>query len=156
MKHIEKAIDYKQMEISSSAFKNGEMIPSKYTCDGDNINPPIEIKNIPVEAACLVLIVDDPDAPIGTWVHWIVWNMPVTHHIKENEIHGAEGMNDFQQYHYGGPCPPSGTHRYFFKVYALDALLDLPVDTKKIQLERAMSEHIIGFGELIGLYKRKK
>jgi Raf kinase inhibitor-like YbhB/YbcL family protein len=156
MNHIEKAIDYKQMEISSAAFKDGEMIPSKYTCDGENVNPPIEIKNIPEEAVCLALIVDDPDAPISTWVHWLVWNMPVTHHIKENEVHGTEGVNDFQQHHYGGPCPPSGTHRYFFKVYALDALLELPSAAKKNELERIMSEHIIGFGELVGLYKRKK
>jgi Raf kinase inhibitor-like YbhB/YbcL family protein len=156
MNHIEKAIDYKQMEISSAAFKDGGMIPSKYTCDGENVNPPIEIKNIPEEAVCLALIVDDPDAPISTWVHWTVWNMPVTHHIKENEVHGTEGVNDFQQQHYGGPCPPSGTHRYFFKVYALDALLELPSAAKKLELERIMSEHIIGFGELVGLYKRKK
>jgi Raf kinase inhibitor-like YbhB/YbcL family protein len=154
MKHIEKAIDYKQLDISSTAFKAGEMIPAKYTCDGANINPPLDIKNIPEEAKCLALIADDPDAPIGTWVHWVVWNIPVTRHIKEDKVHGVEGINDFQKHHYGGPCPPSGTHRYFFKVYALDALLDLPDSTKKFQLEKAMSEHLIAFGELIGLYKR--
>jgi Raf kinase inhibitor-like YbhB/YbcL family protein len=156
MKHIDKAIDYKQMDISSTAFKDGEMIPAKYTCDGINVNPPFDIKDIPEETKCLVLIADDPDAPIGTWVHWIVWNIPVTHHLKENTVHGAEGLNDFQQHRYGGPCPPSGTHRYFFKIYALNALLDLPVNTKKIKLEKAMSEHIIGFGELVGLYQRNK
>ncbi len=156
-KHNEatRAIDYKQLKVSSSAFAHEGAIPIKYTCDGENINPPLDVKDIPEEAKCLVLIVDDPDAPIATWVHWIVWNIPVTHHIKENEIHGVQGFNDFQQHHYGGPCPPSGTHRYFFKVYALDALLDLPATAKKIQLERAMSEYIIAFGELIGLYKRK-
>jgi Raf kinase inhibitor-like YbhB/YbcL family protein len=156
MRHIEKAIDYNRLEISSAAFKDGEMIPLKYTCDGENVNPPVEIKNIPQAAACLSLIMDDPDAAAGTWVHWTVWNIPVTHHIKENEVHGTEGLNDFQQHHYSGPCPPSGTHRYFFKVYALDALLVLPADTKKVQLEKVMSEHIIGFGELVGWYKRKK
>lgn len=156
MKHIDKAVDYKQMDISSTAFKNGEMIPAKYTCDGINVNPPLDIKDIPEETKCLVLIADDPDAPVGTWVHWIVWNIPVTHHIKENTVHGVEGLNDFQQHRYGGPCPPSGTHRYFFKIYALNALLDLPANTKKIKLEKAMSEHIIGFGELIGLYARNK
>jgi Raf kinase inhibitor-like YbhB/YbcL family protein len=155
MRHFEKAIDYKLLKISSTAFDDGGNIPEKYTCDGENINPPLDIKNIPEETICLALIVDDPDAPIGTWVHWITWNIPVTHHIKENEVHGTEGINDFQQYHYGGPCPPAGTHRYFFKVYALDSLLDLPPDTKKLQLEKAMSEHIIAFGELTGLYKRK-
>ncbi len=151
-----RAVDYKQLKVTSTAFHHEEIIPEKYTCDGKNVNPPLDIEHIPEEAQCLALIVDDPDAPINTWVHWIVWNIPVTHHIKEDEIHGTEGINDFQQYHYGGPCPPSGTHHYFFKVYALDALLDLKAKTKKIELEKAMSEHIIGFGELIGLYKRKK
>lgn len=151
-----RAVDYKQLKVSSIEFQNEGMIPLKYTCDGRNINPSLDIEHIPEEAKCLVLIVDDPDAPIGTWVHWVVWNIPVTHHIKENEVHGTEGINDFQQHHYAGPCPPSGTHRYFFKVYALDALLDLPANTKKLQLEKAMSEHIIAFGELIGLYNRNK
>lgn len=156
MKHIEKAVDYKQLDISSSAFSAQGMIPAKYTCDGENVNPPLDIEHIPEEAKCLALIVDDPDAPVNTWVHWLVWNIPVTHHIKENKVHGTEGLNDFQQHHYSGPCPPSGTHRYFFKVYALDALLDLPANTKKAELEKAMSLHIIGFGELIGLYTRNK
>ena len=150
-----RAVDYRQLKISSPAFQNGEMIPSKYTCDGNNINPPLDIKNIPEDAICLALIVDDPDAPNGVWVHWIIWNIPVTHHLKEDHSNGIEGVNDFHQNHYGGPCPPPGVHRYFFKVYALDALLELPANTKKLQLERAMSEHIIGFGELIGLYQGK-
>jgi Raf kinase inhibitor-like YbhB/YbcL family protein len=158
LKHTEarRAVDYKQLTVTSTAFANEGMIPLKYTCDGENISPPLDIKDIPEEATCLVLIVDDPDAPINTWVHWIVWNIPVTHHIKENEIHGIEGLNDFQQHHYGGPCPPSGIHHYFFKVYALNSLLDLHVNTKKAELEKKMSEHIIAFGELIGLYKRNK
>jgi len=151
-----RAIDFKQLKVSSAIFHHEGMIPSKYTCDGKNINPPLDIEQIPEEAKCLALIVDDPDAPCGMWVHWVVWNIPVTHHIKENVIHGTEGLNDFHQHHYGGPCPPSGTHHYFFKVYALDALLDLPPDTTKVQLEKAMGEHIIAFGELIGLYKRNK
>ncbi len=149
-----KAVDYKQLKITSTAFNNEGMIPLQYTCDGININPPLDIEHIPEEAKCLVLIVDDLDALNGTWLHWGVWNIPVTHHLKENEVHGTEGINDFKQHHYSGPCPPSGTHRYFFKVYALSALLDLPVHTNKVQLEKAMSEHIIAFGELIGLYKR--
>ena len=153
-KEATRAINYKQLKVTSPVFKENEMIPAKYTCDGVNVSIPLDIKHIPEEAKCLALIVDDPDAPNGTWVHWVVWNIPVTHHIKENEVHGTEGINDFQQHNYGGPCPPSGTHRYFFKVYALDALLDLPANTKKLQLEKAMSEHIIAFGELIGLYNR--
>lgn len=151
-----RAVDYSQLTISSSAFMHDGMIPVQYTCDGENISPPLDIDHIPEEAECLVLIVDDPDAPAGDWVHWLVWNIPVTHHIRENEMHGIEGINDFKQHHYGGPCPPSGTHRYFFKVYALDALLRLPADTGKQELEKAMSEHVIAFGELVGTYSRKK
>lgn len=150
------AVDYKQLKVSSTAFQQDGNIPVKYTCDGNNINPSLDIEDIPEETKCLALIVDDPDAPMGTWVHWVVWNIPVTHHIRENEIHGVEGINDFQQNSYGGPCPPSGKHKYFFKVYALDALLDLPAKAVKLQLEKKMSEHILAFGELIGLYQRKK
>ncbi|HET9056713.1 MAG TPA: YbhB/YbcL family Raf kinase inhibitor-like protein [Chitinophagaceae bacterium] len=156
MKHLEKAIDYKTMIISSTVFEDRGMIPVRYTCDGINISPPLDIKNIPEDAKSLVLIVEDPDAPIATWVHWIVWNIPLTHHIKENEIHGTEGLNDFQQHHYGGPCPPSGTHHYFFKIYALDTILDLPPDTRIKNLQKAMGGHIMAFGELVGLYKRRK
>lgn len=151
---ITRAVQYKQLKVTSTAFQNEENIPSKYTCDGKNVNPPLSIELIPIDAKCLALVVDDPDAPISTWVHWLVWNIPVTHQIKENEVHGKEGINDFQKHQYSGPCPPSGTHRYFFKIYALDALLDLPGDTKKPGLEKAMSDHILGFGELIGLYSR--
>ncbi len=151
-----RAVDFKQLKVKSTAFQENEMIPGKYTCEGVNISPPLDIDHIPEEAKCLALVVDDPDAPNGDWVHWIVWNIPVTHHIKENNVHGIEGMNDFRQQKYGGPCPPSGTHRYFFKVYALDALLDLPAHSNKMQLEKAMSEHILAFGELIGLYKKTK
>jgi len=151
-----RAVDFKQLKVKSTAFQENEMIPGKYTCEGVNISPPLDIDHIPEETKCLALAVDDPDAPNGDWVHWIVWNIPVTHHIKENNVHGIEGMNDFRQQKYGGPCPPSGTHRYFFKVYALDALLDLPAHSNKRQLEKAMSEHILAFGELIGLYKKTK
>lgn len=151
-----RAVDYRQLKVTSTAFESEEMIPSKYTCDGINISPPLDIEHIPEEAKCLVVIVDDPDAPNGTWIHWVVWNIPVTHHIRENEIHGTEGVNDFEQHKYGGPCPPVGTHRYFYKVYALNALLDLSANTRKPQLEKAMSEHIIAFGELVGLYQRSR
>ncbi|QEC65800.1 YbhB/YbcL family Raf kinase inhibitor-like protein [Panacibacter ginsenosidivorans] len=149
-----RAVDFKPLKVNSTAFNNDGMIPVAFTCDGSNISPPLDIDHIPEEAKCLVLIVDDPDASVGTWVHWIVWNIPVTHHIKENQVHGIKGMNDFQQYDYSGPCPPSGTHHYFYKVYALDALLNLPANTRKPQLEKEMSKHIIAFGELVGLYKR--
>jgi Raf kinase inhibitor-like YbhB/YbcL family protein len=151
-----RVVDFKRLKVSSTAFQNEGMVPSEYTCDGKNISPPLDIEHIPEEAKCLALIVDDPDAPAGTWVHWLVWNIPVTRRIKENAIHGTEGINDFHQHRYGGPCPPSGTHRYFFKVYALDTLLELPADATKQDLEKVMSDHIIAFGQLVGLYKRKK
>lgn len=150
-----KAVDYIQLKVTSSAFENEKMIPVRYTCDGQNLNPPLDIEHIPELSKSLVLIVEDPDAPVRAWVHWLVWNIPVTHHLKENNVHGIEGFNDFLQNHYGGPCPPHGTHRYFFKVYALDSLLNLKTGAKRNELEKIMSEHIIGFGELIGLYKRK-
>ncbi len=155
MKHLLKEVRFKLLKITSSAFGDNELIPAQYTCDEKNISPPLSIEHVPVDAKSLALIVDDPDAPGGIWVHWIVWNIPVTQHLQENIVHGEEGLNDFQQYHYGGPCPPSGTHRYFFKVYALDTILHLPASTNKLQLEKAMSEHIIAFGEIIGLYKKQ-
>lgn len=156
MKHEAKEVDYRLLKVTSSAFRDKEFIPAKYTCDGENISPPIHIENIPEEAKCLALIADDPDAPVGTWVHWVVWNIPVTHNLKENEVHGRQGINDFQMHKYGGPCPPSGIHCYYFKIYALNTLLDLQENTNKRQLETAMSGHIIAFGELAGLYKRTK
>ncbi len=155
MKHEFKDIKYAALEITSEAFKANAFIPSVYTCDGKNINPPIHIDRIPDEAKSLALIVDDPDAPGGMWVHWVVWNIPLTHEIAENKIPGIEGMNDFRRNHYGGPCPPSGTHRYFFKIYALDTVLELSSQTNKVELEKAMGEHIVGFGEMVGLYKKK-
>lgn len=155
MKYEEKEADYKLLEITSPAFSNNELIPAKYTCDGINVNPPLNIQDITEESKSLAIIVDDPDAPRGTWVHWVMWNIPVTHHIKENEAHGIQGINDFQKHQYNGPCPPAGTHRYFFKVYALDTILDLPANTDKSHLEKVMAEHIISFGELVGLYKKR-
>ncbi|HVZ98526.1 MAG TPA: YbhB/YbcL family Raf kinase inhibitor-like protein [Chitinophagaceae bacterium] len=154
MEHVEKEVRYKVLSVSSDAFRHNGFIPEKFTCDGINVNPPLDIQHIPPEAKSLAVIVEDPDAPSGTWIHWVMWNVPVTHSIKENEARGIQGINDFKKNSYGGPCPPAGTHRYFFKVYALDCLLNLRGDTQKKQLEKAMSDHIIAFGELIGLYKR--
>lgn len=143
-----------QLIITSTAFAQDGAIPKKFTCDGKNVSPPLHINNLPPAAKSLVLIADDPDAPVGTWVHWIMWNIPVTSDIPEGQAPGTEGLNDFRQHHYGGPCPPSGTHRYFFKVYALDALLDLPKTTRKPDLEKAMKEYIIASGVLVGTYSR--
>jgi hypothetical protein len=123
-----------------------------------DVNPPLMVENIPPKAKSLALIVDDPDAPRGTWVHWVVWNAdPGTREIKEQSIPtGAiQGMNDFGNRGYGGPCPPSGTHRYFFKLYALDTALTLGPNATKAALEAAMKGHILAEAELIGLYERK-
>lgn len=148
-------VEYKPLLITSSAFKTMKSIPSNYTCEGRDINPPIDIEGIPEKAHSLVLIVDDPDAPGKTWVHWLVWNIPITHHIKEESVPGEQGWNDFRRMAWGGPCPPSGVHRYFFKVYALDSLLKLPSKTTKQELEQAMGNHILAYGELVGLYQKK-
>lgn len=147
------------MRISSSFFENNQMIPVKYTCDGDNINPPLSISDVPDDAKTLALIVDDPDAPIGLWVHWIVWNItPDTREIAENFVpKGAtEGMTDFGKPGYGGPCPPDSEHRYFFKVFALDTELNLDPKADKEALEEAMVGHVLDRAELVGLYKRKQ
>ena len=146
-----------ELVITSSAFEHEAMIPSLYTCEGDDINVPLKIEGVPKQAESLVLIVDDPDAPKGTWVHWVVFNIPVTNYIEEDSVPGEQGLNDFGKHDYGGPCPPSGTHRYFFKIYALDTILDLGSDAIKEDVDMAMEGHVIASGELIGLYgKRKK
>lgn len=150
-----KVTDYKLLKITSDAFDQNEMIPVNYTCDGTDVNPPLHIEAIPKEAKSIAIIVDDPDAPHGSFCHWLVWNIPVTHQIAEKEIRGCTGINDFNRHQYNGPCPPSGTHRYHFKVYALDCTLNQPVTSGKIHLEKAMSNHVIGFGVLTGKYKRK-
>ena len=148
-----------QMKISSTAFGNNGQIPSKYTCDGADINPPLGFEGVPAAAKSLALIVDDPDAPMGIWVHWVVWNIdPRTAGIAENAAaKGAmQGVNDFGKQAYGGPCPPSGTHRYFFKLYALDAVPDIKKNAKKADLEAAMKGHVLDEAQLIGLYKRSR
>jgi Raf kinase inhibitor-like YbhB/YbcL family protein len=152
------AADMSTLKLSSPAFGHSELIPAKYTCDGSDVNPPFAIENIPPEAKSLALIVEDPDAPAGTWVHWVVWNIsPATREIKEHSLpSGAqEGMNDFRKRRYGGPCPPSGTHRYFFKLYALDTTLSLSANATKSTLESTMKGLILAQTELIGLYKRR-
>src|SRR3989338_5675186 len=138
-----------------SIFSDGEKIPVKYTADEEDINPSLEISGIPEGAKTLALIVDDPDAPIGTWVHWLVWNIPASKtKIEENSVPGIQGINDFRKRDYGGPNPPSGTHRYFFKLYALDSELNLPEGSKKAELEKAIQGHILATAQLIGKYSR--
>ena len=142
------------LQLSSSAFKPNGMIPAKYTCDGKNINPPLTIDTIPQGTKSLAVIVDDPDAPGGNWDHWTVWNIPPGKDIKEDIDLGIVGLNDFGNHNFGGPCPPSGTHHYYFKVYALDTMLSIPRESNKAALVKAMVQHILAYGELIGLYKR--
>ena len=141
--------------VTSPAFEDGGRIPSLYTCDGADVNPPLRIQGIPEDAKSLVLIVDDPDAPMGTWDHWVLWNVPVHDTIEENTVPGTEGINDFGKHSYGGPCPPSGTHRYFFKAYALAVVLDLAAISRKRDVKNAMKGHILAQGHIVGLYSRR-
>jgi hypothetical protein len=145
------------LKISSPAFENDGKIPKKYTCDGSNINPPLRIQGVPSNTKSLVLVFDDIDAPRGTYVHWILWNIgPDTREIKENSLpEGAVlGLNDFKKRNYGGPCPPGRAHKYVFRIYALDTLLDLNHNSTKTDLEKAMEGHIISRAQLTGVYKR--
>ena len=146
------------MKITSSAFQQGANIPPKFSCDGPNTSPPLQIADIPTEAKSVVLIVDDPDAPGGLFTHWAVWNIsPQTRTIAEGSTpKGVQGTNDFGKSGYGGPCPSSGTHRYYFRIFALDRELDLPVGAKRSQLDAAMKSHVIAKGELMARYARKK
>jgi len=147
-----------RMKITSSAFQEGGNIPSKFTCAGSDTSPPLQITGIPSEAKSLVLIADDPDAPSGLFTHWLVWNIPPqTNSIAEGSApKGVHGTNDFGKSGYKGPCPPPGTHRYSFKVFALDRELDLRAGAKRSQLDAAMKGHVIAQGELVGRYARKK
>ncbi len=151
-----------ELEISSSAFEDGELIPKKYTCDGEDVSPPLSWTQLPKETKSIVLICDDPDAPMGTWVHWVLFGLsPDTLQLSEgisNEkevIGGAKhGLNDFRRYGYGGPCPPGGTHRYFFKLYAVDTQVDLNAGATKKEVLNAIKGHILEEGQLMGLYSR--
>ena len=150
------------MEIRSSAFENGGMIPLKYTCDGADVSPPLEWSGAPEGTKALVLIADDPDAPVGTWVHWVAYNIPVGRGglpegvppTEEIEGGGRQGVNDFRRIGYGGPCPPSGTHRYYFKLYALDREIDPGRRATKAALLEAMKGHVLGEVSLMGKYAR--
>ncbi|MFH1404397.1 MAG: YbhB/YbcL family Raf kinase inhibitor-like protein [Candidatus Altiarchaeota archaeon] len=147
-----------KMDIKSRAFEDGGMIPRKYTCQGDDINPPLEISGVPEGCETLVIIVDDPDAPSGNWDHWIVWNIPAdTTVIPEDTVPAGstQGMNDFRRQSYGGPCPPSGTHRYYFRLYALDSKLGLTKESRKKDVLTAIGGHVLAESELMGNYKKE-
>lgn len=146
-----------KMKISSPEFQNNGMIWKKFTCQGENINPKLVFGDVPSNAASLVLIMDDPDAPMGTWIHWVVFNIPAdVREINEDSVpeDATQGMNSWPKNSYGGPCPLSGTHRYFFKLYALDKMLELDDTATKKDVENAMDDHIIEKAQLIGLYKK--
>ncbi len=150
------------LKIRSSAFNDGERIPKKYTCDGEDVSPPLTWEDVPEETVTLTIISDDPDAPSKTWTHWLIFNIPPelnglpedVEKVGELENGIMQGFNDFGRIGYGGPCPPSGVHRYFFKLYALDTRLDLEPGTSKEELLEAMEGHIIEKAEMIGLYSR--
>ncbi len=150
------------IKLNSTAFQPDGMIPAKYTCDGANVSPPLEWSGVPEATKSLALICDDPDAPGKTWVHWVVFNLPASKTSLPENVPpqetiaggGKQGTNDFKKIGYGGPCPPSGTHRYFFKIYALDTELKLDSKTTKDQLSQAMKDHLLAQGELIGRYKK--
>ncbi len=152
------------MIIISPAFQEGGMIPVKYTCDGEDVSPPLSWSGIPDNAESLVLVSDDPDAPMGTWVHWIVYNIPANlkgfeEGISRGGLSGKgilQGTTDFRRQEYGGPCPPAGTHRYYFTLYALDASLKVAPGASKKQLDAAMQGHVLAKAQLMGRYARRR
>ena len=146
-----------KMKITSPDFEPDGFIPMNFTCQGKDINPSLYVNDVPASTKSLALIVDDPDAPMGAWVHWVVYDIPASANVSvtENSIPGKEGWNNFGRTHYGGPCPPSGKHRYFFKIYALDAILNVSGKVDKKSLERAMQGHILDEAKLVGVYKKQ-
>lgn len=145
------------IKVSSPKFAEGATIPIEYTCDDENINPPLSISGVPKEAKSLALIVDDPDAAFGTFAHWVLWNIfPDTTEIKEREtpVGAAVGKNDFNLEKYRGPCPPNSIHRYFFRIYALDTILTLPAGSYREDLLKSIKGHVIAEGQLMGKYSR--
>lgn len=152
------------MQLTSVAFTEGQPIPAKYSCDGKNVSPPLQWTGAPPGTKSFALIADDPDAPVGTWVHWVLFDLsPATKELTEDLPKGQylpggakQGLNDFKHLGYGGPCPPAGKpHRYFFKLYALDSMLGLKPGANKRDVEQAMANHVLAEGQLLGTYKRK-
>jgi hypothetical protein len=146
-----------KLTVTSSAFTDGGMIPSKYTCEGTETSPPIKVTDIPAGTKSLALIVHDPDASApGGFTHWVVWNLDVNGMIPEDFKSGVQGLNGTNKSGYKGMCPPTGTHHYHFKVYALDVVLNIDKASNKAALEKAMDGHILGEGEIVGLYAKAK
>lgn len=157
LNNLQEKMSETKFQIKSNVFNNNEEIPQKYSCDGENVNPPLIIENIPEGTKSLVLIVDDPDAPIGVFTHWILFNIsPDTNFIDENSVpEGAlQGINDFKKVEYDGPCPPHGTHRYYFRLYAINDLLNLQNGATRGDVEKAFQDKIIDETVLMGTYTR--
>ena len=159
---MDEEVEAVAFELSSPHFTEGEPIPSAFSCDGQDVSPELAWTGVPPDTVSLVLILDDPDAPVGTWDHWVLFNMPADRvglsdgiepleQLEDGSIHGA---NSWGQLGYGGPCPPDGTHRYFFQLFALDTMLDLPVGTSKTDLLQAVEGHVLGEASLMGTYTR--
>lgn len=153
------AMPTKEFTLTSPAFKNNEMIPIQYTCDGADVSPALQWHNAPKNTQSFALIVNDPDAPKKVFVHWVVFNIPgnqteLPENVKKGDF--LQGNNDFEKKSYGGPCPPSGMHHYYFTLYALDTHLNLPSEATKEELFQAMEHHVLGAAKLIGIYKRKQ
>ncbi|HVW62102.1 MAG TPA: YbhB/YbcL family Raf kinase inhibitor-like protein [Puia sp.] len=144
------------LKLQSPAFKDGEDIPRRFTCEGENVNPSLEITGLPRQTRTLALIVEDPDTGHGVFDHWLVWNIQPNETIRENNVPGVYGRNGFGKNGYGGPCPPQGKHRYFFHIYALDGELDLPPGSSKKELQAAMQGHILATADLMGQYEKGK
>lgn len=143
------------MQLTSPAFADGAAIPTRYSCDGDDISPPLVIDGLPEGTATLALVVDDPDAPGGTWDHWVAYDIPPATEIPEDVAAlGVAGTNSWRRGGYGGPCPPSGIHRYFFTLYAVDTELGLEQGARKGQLLDALEGHVIAEAQLMGTYSR--
>lgn len=150
------------IKIKSSAFEEGEIIPKKYSCEGVNVSPPLQWSSSPADVESFVLICEDPDAPSGLWAHWIIFNLPaettaLPEFIMEREVleNGAQqGLNDFGTIGYRGPCPPGGTHRYYYRIFALDIMLHLTSRINRQDLLEAMIGHIIDQGHIMGIYTR--
>lgn len=151
------------LELTSSVFRSGGTIPPKYTCDGDDVSPPLQWSDPPEGTRSFALLVDDPDAPMGTWVHWVLLNLPSESRTLPQAVEpdavlpdgSHHGQNSWGRIGYGGPCPPSGTHRYFFKLYALDGPLDVASGVGKEELLQAMEGHVLAIAELMGTYSRQ-
>ena len=150
------------MNLTSSAFTEGGTIPRQYTCDGNDISPPLSWSDVPDGTKSFALIADDPDAPAGTWVHWVVYNIPAGTTKLQEQVPASkilpdgsvQGINDFKKTGYGGPCPPGGIHRYFFKLYALSGSVDLGPNATKNELLQAMEGKIVSETKLMGTYSR--